>query len=335
MGVPPNHPFIVGFLIINHPFWDTSMEKPICRWPQLVFQFGKLASLELPGQGKVLSFLMAQPLKVAMGGGRLQHWAMDVIFKGCPMFKEEMWMIVNNKILFFSGKSRFLWLWMIVQHFFQENVFFSSSKCFFSWKEYTCFYYCGLSGVEQIWKVSSLKDRGGRPRYSHGRAGSARHIRWLGLSSLELWISIFPIKRGASWSYELNFPNRLRQYITSKQLIVPLMTVIFHEHNALYIIHLWAGTPEFRRSAEKKASWHLQYIDDRWDDPPSISNFFRRNPERLRPGNVLSSCGSSKSARRSPSSGPIARCRRPDEFDESMVIWAGHGAVMWGKQCQF
>ena len=25
IGVPPNHPFYIGFSIINHPFWGTPM----------------------------------------------------------------------------------------------------------------------------------------------------------------------------------------------------------------------------------------------------------------------------------------------------------------------
>jgi len=25
IGVPPNHPFLLGFSIINHPFWDTTI----------------------------------------------------------------------------------------------------------------------------------------------------------------------------------------------------------------------------------------------------------------------------------------------------------------------
>ena len=34
IGVPPNHPFLVGFSIINHPFWGT----PIYGNPQMGFQ---------------------------------------------------------------------------------------------------------------------------------------------------------------------------------------------------------------------------------------------------------------------------------------------------------
>ena len=31
IGVPPNHPFIDGFVLINHPFWVSSfMETSIC-----------------------------------------------------------------------------------------------------------------------------------------------------------------------------------------------------------------------------------------------------------------------------------------------------------------
>ena len=31
--VPPNHPILIGFSIINHPFWGTLfLETPICCW---------------------------------------------------------------------------------------------------------------------------------------------------------------------------------------------------------------------------------------------------------------------------------------------------------------
>ena len=33
IGVPPNHPILIGFSIINHPFWGTLfLETPICWW---------------------------------------------------------------------------------------------------------------------------------------------------------------------------------------------------------------------------------------------------------------------------------------------------------------
>ena len=41
IGVPPNHPILIGFSIINHPFWGT----PIFGNPQIYhFEVGKVVS---------------------------------------------------------------------------------------------------------------------------------------------------------------------------------------------------------------------------------------------------------------------------------------------------
>ena len=158
MGVPPNHPFIVGFLIINHPFWDTSMEKPICRWPQLVFQ-GNLPRWNSPAQVKCWVSSWRSLWRWLWVGGFSSH--------GCHLQRlpdvEELWMIVNKILAFF----RRIQISLIVD---DSTTFFPGTCILFifevlsSWNEYTFFL---LLWLEWHWKVSSLKDGGGRYSHTH------------------------------------------------------------------------------------------------------------------------------------------------------------------------